>query len=114
MKIKTHKNVNDLPDSESCHPYLTPNTIYTVIGIDDEFYRIVDDSFEPVLYPKEVFDVIDPNYPDSWVKTEYEDGEYYIEPPELSSSGFFEDYFDGVEQAVLAYKNYLVKVGIKQ
>ncbi|MBV2124671.1 MAG: hypothetical protein KUF75_05945 [Candidatus Thiodiazotropha sp. (ex Ctena orbiculata)] len=112
MKVITHKDVNDLPDEESRHTHLTPDKIYLVIGIDDESYRIVDDCLEPTLYRKELFDVLESNYPESWLKTEYEDGEYYIEPPELSAIGFYEDYFDGVESAVLAYRNYLKENGI--
>lgn len=113
MKVIANKDVNDLSDEESRHTRLTPEKIYLVIGIDDESYRIVDDCFEPTLYRKELFDVLETGYPESWIKTEYEDGEYYIEPPELSGIGFYEDYFDGVESAVLAYKNYLKGNGIK-
>ena len=107
MKVKSHQNVNKLPDSESCHPNLSPDTTYMVIGIEHECYRIVNDSLEPVLYPKDIFDVIDPNYPESWVRTEFDDGEYYVEPPEFSGVGFFEDYFDGVDSAISIYRHYL-------
>ncbi len=114
MKIKTHFNVNELPDTESCNPGLTPNHNYIVIGIDYENYRIVNDDFEPILYPKNIFDVIEPNYPDYWVKTEFDDGEYYIDPPEFSGIGFFEDYFDGVSKVILIYNKYLKINGIKK
>ncbi len=112
MKVKSHLDVNNLPDSETCHPNLSPNTVYTVIGIDNENYRLVNDSCEPILYPKEIFDVIDETYPNNWVRTNFDDGEYYIDPPEFSEIGFFEDYFDGVEKALLAYKAYLQTIGL--
>lgn len=110
MKVEAHKDVNDLPDEESRNMHLTPEMIYSVIGVDDECYRIIDDRFEPTLYRKELFDVLDPKYPEDWVRTEYADGEYHIDPPELSGIGFYEDYFDRVESAVLAYKRYLQKI----
>jgi len=69
----------------------------------------VNDNNEPILYPKYMFDVVDPEYPSSWVKSSYDDGEYYIEPSEFSEAGFFEDYFDGVSKAVSAYDHYIDK-----
>lgn len=114
MKVKSHSDVNNLPGSETCHPDLSPNTVYTVIGIDNENYRVANDSYEPILYPKIIFDVIDGTCPDNWVRVNFDDGEYYIDPPEFSGVGFFEDYFDGVEKVVLTYKNYLKITGIEK
>ena len=114
MKIKSHSNVNNLPDDDSCHPNLTPKCTYSVIGIDFEFYRIVDDKNEPTLYPKTLFDIVDLKYPETWVKSDYGDGEWYIDPPELSREYFYEDYFDGVAEAVSVYNCYLDKNGLRR
>lgn len=113
MKIKANPNVNKLKDEETSHPHLTPNKTYSVIGIDFECYRVVNDDFEPILYPKELFEIIDPSYPNNWVRAEFDDGEYYIEPPEFSEVGFFEDYFEGCTEAIGIYKSYLEKSGIR-
>lgn len=114
MKLKSHANVNNLPDSESCNPHLSPNTEYVVIGIDNENYRVVNDSLEPVLYPKTIFDVLDDSIPTDWVRTDFEDGEYFIDPPQFSEIGFFEDYFDGIESALSTYNSYLKNNGIEK
>ena len=46
------------------------------------------------------------------MRTDYEDGEYYIDPPELSAQYFYEDYFDHDPAAVEAYDKYLKENGI--
>ncbi|PIE55906.1 MAG: hypothetical protein CSA34_07110 [Desulfobulbus propionicus] len=74
---------------------LTVGKVYTVIGIEGDFYRILNDEKQPFLYEKEMFDVVDYAIPENWIRTEYDDNEFFIEPPELSSAGFYEDYFDG-------------------
>ena len=113
MKVKSLKNVNPNKDGVSCNPHLTPQKQYWVIGIDDENYRIVNDSYEPVLYPKVLFEVIDPSYPDSWIKEEFDDGEYFIDPPEFAENGFYEKLFDGDDESQKKYASYLKIHGIK-
>lgn len=107
MKVKSHSYVNSFPRDESCHPHLSPECIYSVIGIEPDDYRIVNDINEPILYSKDMFDVVDPKYPETWIKSDYGDGELYIEPRELSEIGFYEDYFEGVAEAVSTYNCYL-------
>ncbi len=112
MKIKAISDIYSRAGRERCNLRLTANNVYTVLGIDAECYRVINDSHEPILYPKELFDVIDQSYPDSWIRTEYDDGEYYIDPPEFSGAGFFEDYFDGDERAIQIYSAYLKSNGL--
>lgn len=38
---------------------LTHNTIYDVISIEKEWYRIIDDSGEDYLYPPELFEIVE-------------------------------------------------------
>ena len=79
---------------------LTSDQPYFVIGIEADDYRILNDSGKPYLYPSHLFAVIDPREPNTWI-TEYgEDGERYSYPPVLNEAGFFEDYFDGKEEAL--------------
>lgn len=81
-------------------PDLTPDQPYFVIGIEANGYRILNDSGKPYLYSPNLFEIVDPQEPSIWV-TEYgDDGERYSYPPELKEAGFFEDYFDGKENAL--------------
>jgi hypothetical protein len=88
-----------LRESRPDFPDLTAGQPYFVIGIEADEYRILNDHGKPYLYPPDVFEVIDPTEPSAWM-TEYgEDGERYSYPPELNAAGFFEDYFDGKDDA---------------
>jgi hypothetical protein len=104
MKVKIKVEANALG--------ITQGSLYLVVGIDDLYYRIVNDNKEPILYKKELFDVIDALVPKNWVRQDYSDGEFYLHPPEFSEVGFFEDFFDGNQSAVFAYRNYLSKNGV--
>lgn len=105
MKVKlSTKASEELDLARWC---LSKESIYPVIGISDDSYRIINDQDEPVLYPKEYFEVVDELIPPHWVRTDFEDGEYYIDPPEFSGVGFFEDYFDGIQSVVKKYHRYL-------
>lgn len=91
---------------------LTLNAVYAVIGIDDIYYRVVNDNKDPILYKKNIFNIIDPYVPEHWLRRGYPDGEFYLDPPEFSEIGFFEDYFDGNQDAVTRYNEYLSLNGI--
>jgi hypothetical protein len=52
------------------------------------------------------FYVIDPLIPEDWVRRDYADGEYSVDPLGLGAHGFCEDYFDGVEYAVEIFEAY--------
>lgn len=38
---------------------LTQNKIYSVLSVEKEWYRIVDDSGEDYLYPPENFEIVE-------------------------------------------------------
>ena len=103
MKVKT---ISVTETIDSINPGLTPNKDYFVIGIEDEYYRIVNDDGEPILYPKFLFRIIDRNYPDEWIEESYGEGEYTIQPPEFANNYFYEDYFDGDSKAIKIFKQY--------
>ncbi len=44
---------------ESCVS-LSNGTIYEVISIEEEWYRIVDDTDEDYLFPPELFEIVTP------------------------------------------------------
>jgi len=89
----------ELKKEESQYPDLAPEQPYFVIGIEADDYRILNDSGKPYLYPPHLFEVLDWREPDVWTTDYGEDGERYSYPPALKEAGFFEDYFDGKDEA---------------
>ena len=77
MKVKVIKNTRsrrDDPDfepnpsrSEESFLTLTVGNIYRVYGVSYDSFRIMDDFGEPVLYEKELFEVVDPVLPSDWI-----------------------------------------------
>lgn len=79
---------------------------YEVIGIDQDSFMIIDESGEPVSYPRVFFVDCEIEVPSGWVTTDYDDGEFTCDPPEFAERGFYEDYANGVESAILKYREY--------
>lgn len=79
------------------HANLTIGRRYEVLAIENDIYRILDDSDDPVLYDPSCFKIIDDSRPSFWICSTGEDGELYCEPPEWADICFFEKYHDGVE-----------------
>ncbi len=93
MIVQLRQRHPDYPDLSADQPYF-------VIGIEADDYRILNDFGKPYLYPAHLFEVIDQREPSIWI-TEYgEEGERYSYPPVLNETGFFEDYFDGQDEAL--------------
>ncbi|MCP4105367.1 MAG: hypothetical protein GY749_07510 [Desulfobacteraceae bacterium] len=107
MKVLTKEKIHEHIFDEYDHQNLESDKEYEVIGITHEHYRIVNKRGEPVLYPKYLFTVIDPSIPENWVCERYAPDEYYIDPPELSKTGFYEDYFDGKAYAIIIFNHFL-------
>lgn len=40
---------------------LTPHQSYVVIGIEADDYRILNDYGHPYLYPKDIFEIVNPH-----------------------------------------------------
>ena len=91
-------------------PHLTAGQEYLVVALDHESFRVLNDNKEPILYPKEMFDIVDSDLPENWVWVRFADDEYYADPPELASPGFYEDWFDSASSAREIFENYLKKV----
>ncbi|MCS7466798.1 hypothetical protein NZK35_09100 [Stieleria sp. ICT_E10.1] len=87
-------------------PSLVQGHDYHLIGIDDTHYRIIDESGDPVLYPKNYFLDEDVSPPEEWVFRDYGDGEYVYLVPALSARGFYEDYADGVQEVVEIFQDF--------
>jgi len=66
------------------------------------FSQLIDYS-KPYLYPSHLFEVIDSHEPSNWI-TEYgDDDERYSYPAVLNEVGFFEDFFDGKDEALSGF-----------
>ncbi len=83
-----------LKSKSSNYSDLSENQPYFVIGIEADDYRILNDAGKPYLYPPELFDILDSQYPSDWVTEFGEDGEQYSYPVPLNEAGFFEDFFE--------------------
>jgi len=77
---------------------LTMGREYEVIGIEADWYRIVDDRADPILFDPACFDVVDPSLPSFWRCDVGDEGERYCYPVEWNKPGFFEAYHDGVAE----------------
>ena len=73
---------------------LSEGQAYFVIGIEANYYRILNDAGKPYLYPPDQFSVVDSTEPEDWITDYGEDGERYSYPSQLNNPGFFEDLFD--------------------
>jgi hypothetical protein len=84
---------------------------YYVIGLDNKYYRILNDCGEPILYEKSNFVILDNVVPSDWKWTRYDEGDYYADPPGLDSPGFYENYFDGDPVAKETFQKFIQSVG---
>ena len=73
---------------------LTLDRRYTVLGIEADYFRLLDDTQRPYLFPPECFEVVEAAEPAFWVCSVDEGGERYCYPEPWNHPGFFEDYFD--------------------
>lgn len=92
MRIRARRNFRELAKDGLEHQGLVPGAEYYVLGADDEYYRVVDNDGEPILYPKELFEVLDCTIPADWQFCEYKEGEYHLEPVRIGAPGFYEDW----------------------
>ncbi len=82
---------------------LTKGQVYVVIGIEADDYRILNDRNDPCLYDPTCFEVVDAAKPEFWQCKVGAEGEQYCYPQEFCQPGFFEDYHDGVSEAVAQF-----------
>ena len=83
-----------LKSKNPSYPDLSEDQPYFVIGIEADDYRILNDAGKPYLYPPELFEVMDSQYPLDWVTEFGDEGEQYSYPAPLNEVGFFEDFFE--------------------
>lgn len=91
-------------DSEGYTLSLSLDRVYEVLGIEADYYRLLNDpekkpyGNDPVLFEPECFKIVDPQEPEFWICEFGEEGERYCYPPEWNRIGFFEDYHDRVTE----------------
>jgi len=93
MRVRVRPNFLDLAMDGLEHPGLRANAEYYVLGVGNESYRVVNHLGEPILYPKELFEVTDVAVPSGWHFRDYDDGEYLLEPASIGKPGFYELWF---------------------
>jgi hypothetical protein len=93
MRVKVRSDFTRRVTDGRLHQGITAGEDYFVIGLNNVELRVVDDNGEPVLYPKDLFEVVDPSLPAGWRFREYQDGEYHLDPVVTGSPGFYEDFF---------------------
>lgn len=108
MKVRCTVNTepDDLDPTITIQHALTVGGVYEVIGIEADWYRLLDDFGRPALFAPALFEVVDPARPTGWIVRQ-EDGAEYAYAPELAAPGFFEDYHDRKPEAVRAFYQYL-------
>ena len=87
---------------------------YVVLGLDDQYFRVLNNEEEPVLFPRSAFIVLDDHVPEDWVWRRYSDGQFLANPPEMASRGFYDAFFDRKKWALTALAGYLKRAGIKR
>jgi hypothetical protein len=73
------------------HPYLSAHSLYVVIELSAEYFRVFDDKGEPYLYPRALFTIEDNSVPPTW--SVRDNDEESAGPATFARPGFFEDYF---------------------
>lgn len=93
MRVKVRQDALDNALAQEQIHCLTPNTEYFVLGVHNEYIRVISDDGEPILYPKQLFDVSDLLIPPNWQFCEGSESDYYLQHHKTAMPGFFEDYF---------------------
>jgi hypothetical protein len=93
MRVLTKPNILDISSDESPRYRLTPNAEYFVLSISNDYLRVIDDDGEPILYPKNIFQVCEDTLPPDWQFDEGVEGDYYLDPKQTAAPGFYENYF---------------------
>lgn len=114
MRVRVRRDFKARIRDGRLHNGITPAEEYFVIEIGQEVFRVVDDGGEPILYPKELFDVVDSSLPPGWQFDEYADGEYWLGPTKTAAPGLYEDFFgSGGDRAAQAHAQQAVRAALE-
>jgi len=77
------------------YPEFTAGNVYRVLGIENDWLRVISDDGEPTLFNPKAFEFVDAAQPPDWISERGDEGELYAYPPELRDPRyFFEKFFD--------------------
>ena len=92
---------------------LRQNNDYPVIEIFDDYYRIVDELGDPILYPKNYFIDCEIPLPDGWLCRHDEYGESQLCPPEFSQRAFFDFHSEGDPEMIRKFREFCNNHGLR-
>lgn len=81
-------------DRDARDPGLSDGSLYYVLAVSDEHFRVVDDLGRPVLYAKVFFEPVDGSIPAGWQFRDHDEGAYELDPIDCGAPGFYEDLFN--------------------
>jgi hypothetical protein len=108
MIVRAKPDVNQMLRCEREHQGIRPGDVLIVIEYSEEYVRLLDRDADPVLYPLNEFDILDPTIPERWTKRVC-DGQFRAFPPEYAGY-FFEQYHDHEPATVAAFHATICRV----
>jgi len=72
--------------------------------------RLVGEEPTPTLFEPEMFEVVSPKIPPTWVVTSPKAGCLSLAPEAWGGAGFWERFFDGEPEALTAFKEEQTKI----
>lgn len=92
------------------HPDLTNGNLYSVIGIEGSYYRILGDLGFPFLYHKSRFEVVDSEEENDWVHDEVTEVGFLRYPEGLMDDDVFRDFFKGRTRAIVTVRRHASRI----
>lgn len=110
MKVRCIKSMNEQTgESVDDSSWLTTGKEYRVLsihmqhGLPLKFQIIGDDEITPAYHVADQFEIVSNFIPSTWV-VDFEPESYFkLSPKEWCKPGFWEDYFDGISEAVTLF-----------
>jgi hypothetical protein len=94
------------------HSFLTAGKDYFVLGLDAQYFRIVDDEGFPALYPCYFFTVVDETMPPDWVWWHVSEDTFYADFPEASERAFYDRLWECDKDAVIKFASLVQRLGL--
>jgi hypothetical protein len=114
MKVRCIKLLDSRSRPVERSAWATVGSVYHVLGILVEptqtRLRLVGEEETPALFEPEMFEVVSPRIPPSWVVTSPRSGCLSLEPEAWSAVGFWERFFDGEPEAIASFKGEQAKI----
>ena len=96
------------PDGRDERASIREDREYSVLAIECDDYRLLDEYGEPTLHDSDAFEITNSAEPVFWF-CEMLDGCRYAGPIEWRRCGFFEDWHDGAPEAIELFSHVVSK-----